>query len=263
VAYQVDVDKGHFQLLGKQDRFLSARRDYSNLSKQIARAIRDADPESLVPDTAGLHMASEIHYENEQKRFFKESRTESVLQLLNTKDSLEMDRTADNLLPYARIYAGIGLDDDTPDLKENTRAFVGLDFDIPFQRSKEKAALKVSRVDLEKRKLSTANIRTRLKTDFGILQERLEAQKAAIDLAEKRLALAQDILKAESKEYTYGRTDINDLIIALNTFQEARFTKISYEIGLDVLLVEWQRLTDRIVTKNDIKRARSVTGGHK
>jgi outer membrane protein TolC len=140
---------------------------------------------------------------------------------------------------------------------------VGLDFDIPFQRSKEKAALKVSRVDLEKRKLSTANIRTRLKTDFGILQERLEAQKAAIDLAEKRLALAQDILKAESKEYTYGRTDINDLIIALNTFQEARFTKISYEIGLDVLLVEWQRLTDRIVTKNDIKRARSVTGGHK
>jgi chromosome condensin MukBEF ATPase and DNA-binding subunit MukB len=97
-------------------------------------------------------------------------------------------------------------------------------------------------------------LRTALRADLGELAERLSAQRRAVELARERLALSEAILEAENREYSFGRTDINDLIQALNTLQESRFAAISQAIRLDALRVEWLRLTDRLVTKKDLER---------
>src|SRR5690606_28218682 len=109
-----------------------------------------------------------------------------------------------------------------PTLAENTRAFVGLSLGYSFGKSREKAAQAVTRLDAQKQEIAAGNARSRLTADLGELFQRIEAQKEAIALAERRLVLANAISEAESRDYVFGRADINDLIQALNTLQETR-----------------------------------------
>jgi outer membrane protein TolC len=183
-----------------------------------------------------------------------ESRTDSILRLLEARDSVAWLRAADDLLPSARLYGGLGWNDAGSGAAENTRVFLGIDFGLALGRSKEKARAKVARIDLEQRKLGSGGLRTALRADLGELAERLAAQRRAVELARERRALSESILEAENREYSFGRTDINDLIQALNTLQESRFAAISQAIRLDALRVEWLRLTDRLVTKKDLER---------
>ncbi len=250
IAYQVDVDKARFQLLGKQESRVSAQDEYDGLTLHIARAV-GGNPDGLRPDSVGLHRDGNIDVQREREAFFESGRTESILRLLQDRDSLALERAADNLLPSLQAYGGLGLGDSEPTVAENTRAFVGLSLGYSFQKSREKATVEVTKLTSQKQRLAAGNARSRLVADLESLFQTIEAQKVAIGLSEQRLILAQSISDAESRDYIYGRADINDLIQALNTLQETRFSKIRQEIELDILLVEWRRLTDQLVSRRE------------
>ena len=73
----------------------------------------------------------------------------------------------------------------------------------------------------------------------------------------KKIKLAEDILLEEVKNYSFGKVTLNDYIDAVNRLDENRFNKISYIVMFNKLVVEWLRLTDKLVDKRVLRdRAR-------
>ena len=90
-------------------------------------------------------------------------------------------------------------------------------------------------------------------TDLETLYRNITKQKKVVDIATKKTALAQSVYKEEKKYYNQARSSLNDLIQAINNLEGAKFNQISQEIQLNVLITEWFRLTDSLVTSSDIK----------
>ena len=92
------------------------------------------------------------------------------------------------------------------------------------------------------------------KTDLRNLFNQIEREKKLISIAEEKIKLAESILKDETKNYSYGKVSLNDFIRAVNTVDENRFSMIQHTIQHKVLLTEWLRLTDQLISRKDIKK---------
>ncbi len=254
IAYQVDVDKARLQMLGKRQRLLEAEDAFHRLTLSIAYSLGLPGDVRIYPDSAFLHISAEGDREAEQRAFLDSGRTMRILSRLEERDSLAAILAADALLPSAQVFTGVGWGDGPGSLSENTRGFVGLSVDWGWNRPREKASVDLARLEWGRRKLATQNRQGALRTDLDALRARIRAQAALLDLTRQRLELTESILRAETEEYRYGRSDINDFIRALEDFQEARFQRINSEIERDLLIVEWRRVTDQLVVERDTGR---------
>jgi len=173
--------------------------------------------------------------------------------LLSERDSLAARRAADGLLPSAQVFSGIGWGDGPGGTAENTRGFVGVAFDFGWNRPQEKARAQIARIEWGRGQLASRNRQSRLRTDLDALRRELSGRDALLELAREREALTEAVLTAENEEYTYGRSDINDLIRALEAVQAARSERIRLEIERSMLVVEWRRVTDRLVGERTLE----------
>lgn len=251
IAYQVDVDKTKLQLLGERQRLLEAEDSYDRLTLEIAHSLGYPPGARLLPDSASLHLQADGDWEDEQRTFFASGRTMRVLSLFEERDSLATVQAADNLLPSAQVFTGIGWGDGPGSVAENTRGFVGVSFDLGWKRPHERAERQLARIEWGRSKLATQHRQGRLRTDLDALRRELRARDELLLLARERETLTDTIHRAENEEYRNGRSDINDLIRALEDFQNARFQRISREIERNMLIVEWRRVTDQLVTARD------------
>ena len=64
-----------------------------------------------------------------------------------------------------------------------------------------------------------------------------------------KIVLSEEILKDEAENYSFGKVTLNDYIDAVNRVDENKFNRILHTVNLKKLLVEWLRLTDRLVVK--------------
>jgi hypothetical protein len=165
--------------------------------------------------------------------------------LLSERDSLAARRAADGLLPSAQVFSGIGWGDGPGGTAENTRGFVGVAFDFGWNRPQEKARAQIARIEWGRGQLASRNRQSR--------RRELSGRDALLELAREREALTEAVLTAENEEYTYGRSDINDLIRALEAVQAARSERIRLEIERSMLVVEWRRVTDRLVGERTLE----------
>ena len=257
IAYQVDVDKAEIQLLSKKDILLEARRDYLEVDALIRNSLDIEANSAIAPDSANWRIQRELEFEQSTEKFFQESRTFTIQQTLMKKDSLQVQLDAHNLMPSAQLYLSLDVDDLPDDPLGNTTLSAGFQVNFPYERSREKARLQVSKINRLKREVTMQNIMKDLRVSLQNLQQNISVQKEMITLKKKQLDLAQSIYKAESKDYLYGRTEINDLIQALNTIQNVKFDLIRQQIQMDILKVEWLRLTDQLVTPK-LKESTSI-----
>jgi len=95
--------------------------------------------------------------------------------------------------------------------------------------------------------LSSDNIHVRLYTGLLNLNQQIEREKRLISLADEKISLAQSIVDEETKNYSLGRVTLNDLIDEINKLEDNKFSKISHQIQLKKLVIEWLRLTDTLI----------------
>jgi len=253
VARRVDVNKIRLQVMEKEENLIHLKNNYDQTLNSIFQTIRYENSEVLFPEFPSFKEKLEISFSEEYRSFKASSRTYKMLTLLEKKGVLEIDKAADDLLPSASLEMGYIEEGKGYDIQDGeNRAFAGFTFEFPFPGQKENAQHEYAKVDLEKIKLSSSNKKIQLKTDLNNLFIQINKQKELVDIAEKKISVSEAIVKDETRNYSHGRISLNDLIQAINTLEENRFKFVYHKIALKNLMLEWLRLTDRLIERKNI-----------
>jgi outer membrane protein TolC len=260
IAHQVDVDKAMLQVADKQDRVRQTQAAFDAATIRVAYSMGQPLDAMLIPDTTEAYTSlTEGAEERLSPITFDSTRTGKIYTTLYQRDSLSIERAAENVLPSLSAYGGIGFAEGGGSFTENTRIMAGVDFSFPFKKEREKAYVELARIDQRKIALESRSTRGAITMRFTQLRSSIVFQKEAIELAEKRLELAQSILKAEQEDYLYGRTSLNYLIQALNTLQSNRLLITEARLDLARLRLETLELYDQLITETEIDNLRKKT----
>lgn len=253
IALPIDVNKVKLQVLSKKEKLTLLDEKYKNSSNIIHRIIRSSDAVRYKPQESVAMAKIDGKFSDLFQQFKENSRTFNILDKLEQKSSLVVDRDANKLLPSIDIIAGYEVSGDDYSLKnEDNFLYAGISLEWPFTDQVAKAEHEVSSLLMKKQKLSTTNTYYRLFTQLKNLYLQIEREKKLVEIAEERINLAKSILKDEAENYSFGKVTLNDYIQAFNDLDNNRFNKISHDSEFKKLCVEWLRLVDQLVTKKEI-----------
>jgi outer membrane protein TolC len=255
IALPIDVNKVELLVLGKQENLVSLGEVYANLTNLVKKAIRDDSGREIVPGDPSGARPAEVVFERDYNRFTGSSRTYDMLNLLERQSSLEVKRAADDLLPSTRLLLGYKLRGDDWGIRDGERmAYAGIAIDWPLPDRVDRAAHKIARVEHRKTVLSNQNKYLELRTNLKNLYQRIEREKKLIDISARKIKLSEAVLRDEAENYSFGKVTLNDYIDAVNRLDENRFDRIQRTVQLQKLMVEWSRLTDRLVDKSVLRQ---------
>jgi outer membrane protein TolC len=174
-----------------------------------------------------------------------------VLQLLEQQGTMEVKKTADDLLPSTNLLLGYQLDGKEWGIREQDRSFfAGISVQWPIGRSIDKARQSIAKIEQKKTVLSNQNKYEELHTNLKNLYLQIQREEQLIGIARKKISLAEAVLRDEAENYSFGKVTLNDYIVAVNRVDEHRFSHTEHSVQLNKLLVEWLRLTDQLVDEN-------------
>ena len=251
IALPVDVNKVKIQVLSRKERLTELEEKYQNSSNIVNRIIRNQSGgvyvpvEPMVMKNIGRDFNSLFH------KFTEYSRTFDILKKLEEKSSLQVARSADDLLPSINIIAGYDISGDDYNLKnEDNFLSAGISLEWPFPGQVDRAEYNISKIEDNKQRLSNINTYHRLYTQLMNLYLQIEREQKLIEIAEERIRLAAEILEDEKENYSFGKITLNDYIQAFNNLDTNRFNKISHDSQYKKLVIEWLRLNDELVFKS-------------
>jgi len=252
IALPIDVNKITLQVLEKKENVITRRNQYDDYSNQVKEAMRYKD-NAFEPKEPLLYADLNIDFEKDYKTFDLFSRTSKVLKLLEDKSSLVVEKEADELLPSINLLLGYVWEgaNHTVDLSNKT-AYAGMSVEWPFPDQVDRANYETSKIDFRKTKLSSETTSVRLYTDLKNLNNQMKREEALIIVAGEKIKLAEEIAKDEKENYSLGRSTLNDLIDEVNKLENNKFNKITHNIQLRKLVVEWLRLSDSLIKASDV-----------
>jgi len=250
IALPIDVNKMKLSLINKQENLLLLEEEYTRNSNIIFKSIRSQGSYNYFPINPKSRVDN-VDYDREFSDFVQKSRTYQILELLEKQSSLEVKKSADELLPSTNLLLGYDLEGDQwGDRERQDRVFAGIEFSFPLGRSVAKANYEIQRIQYHKTKLSKSNKYQELQVNLKNLYLQIQREKKLIDISLQKIKLADAILKDESENYSFGKVSLNDYINAVNTADENHFSHTAHSVQLNKLLVEWQRLTDKLVDRS-------------
>ncbi len=259
IALPIDVNKIKVQTVSRKEQMISLNNEYeakTNLVMEAIRASGNGRPTPVAPEKP--QRCKPDDFNRELRAILLTSRTARILDLMEDKAGAEVLQTADRLLPSVNLTAGYEIAGenrvfDNPD----QGLFAGVVLEWPFPQKQENARHQISRINRRRASLSAANTRLVLETSLKNLSHSIENQYRLIELAEEKITISEAIVRDEKKNYSLGKTDLNDLINEINRLEENRFSLISREIELQKLIVEWKRLSDSLVKNRKIFQEQS------
>jgi len=255
IALPIDVNKMQLLLVGKKESIIVLQEVYDNFTNIIAKAIRHDGKHRLAPQKPP-RPAKQVLFSQDYEAFVQNSRTYQALRLLEQQGTLEVKKAADDLLPSTNLLLGYKLEgEDFGINNDESIAFAGISVQWPIGRSVEKAQHKLAQIEQKKTQLSNQNKYEELHTNLKNLYLQIQREKELIDIAEKKIKLAEAILKDEAENYSFGKVTLNDYIDAVNQVDENRFNYTEHTVQLYKLLLEWLRLTDKLVDEKILDSA--------
>ncbi len=252
IAKPIDVNKVTLQIKLKEEAWVIAQESLRNARLQVQRIARLPEEASIVPAEDNPTNAPPA-FAGEWERFESHGRTMRILETLERKSELEVDREADDLLPSIGLALGINHEGESYRFSEGrTRFLAGIEAEWPFPRSQDRAAYEVAAIAREETRLRTGNRRYRLYTDLKNLHAEMERDRRLIGFAAERIELATQVLTDEAENYSFGRVSLNDFIQAVNRLDAARFDRVRLKARYAAMWIEWLRLTDQLVSGRDL-----------
>ena len=253
IAIELDVNKTTLQVLAKKEKLIELRQKYQSVLNLVEKAIRYEGDSALIPQEPDLYDNVTVDFDRDYNLFQGAGRTYQMLRLLEDKSFLEVDEEADDLLPSINLLIGYTVKGDEPDVNnENAMMYAGLSWDWSFPGQVDRAEYETARIITDKRKLTAKNAHFQLFADIKNLSLEIGRQKQLAAIADEKTALARSILKDETENYSYGKVTLNDYIDAVNVLDNNRFNKILHDSQHKKLLIEWLRITDRLISRKDI-----------
>ncbi|MFC1479924.1 TolC family protein [Candidatus Omnitrophota bacterium] len=253
IALPVDVNKVRLQVLLKEETLISVRNQFEKYTNLLKKSVGYDVEEGLLPFPEDEYDDVVINFEEDYKRFRGESRTSMILDMLEEKGDLEVDKDADDLLPSIDLFTEYAIKADDRQLKEDDkRILAGVTLEYPFPGQVEYAEYETSKVEYERRILEKVNTHIRIYTELRNIYEEIERTRELIKISEKKIKTAQSIVDDDTINYSYGKVILNNFIDEVNQLDFNRFSKIQYSIKLKKLIIDWMTLTDQLVRKKDI-----------
>lgn len=255
IALPIDVNKTRLQVLAKKESLITLYEEYDRTFNIIKTAIRYEGDEGLRPLRPTLYEDVSISFNNDFALFQERSRTFSILRLLEQKSSLDVKRSADDLLPSLNLLVGYKLSGDEMNFEGGDGIlYTGFSFSFPIPDEVDRAEYNVSKIEEEKAQLTTNNVYYQLYKDLGNLALRIQREEKLLALADEKIKLSAAVLEDETKNYTFGKVTLNDYIEAVNRFDNNRFNEISHIATLKRLKIEWLRLNDQLVARAQVSK---------
>jgi len=250
IALPIDVNKMKLLLAGKKENLISLQESYDTLSNLIFKAIRHESAIPFIP-VKPSRPTENVHFINDYKAFTNKSRTYKVLRMLEQQGTLEVKKSADDLLPSTNLLLGYKLEGKDWDIRDQERSyFAGISLQWPIGRSVNKAKQHIAKIEHKKTVLSNQDKYQDLRANLTNLHLQIKREEKLIKIAKTKIQLAENILKDEAENYSFGKVTINDYISSVNQVDENKFSFTNHIVQLNKLLVEWLRLTDQLVSKN-------------
>lgn len=262
IANRLDLDKSNIQFYSKWDSLIQQERTFKETTDLIKQAMMEDDAEKLYrPVLEDYRNFDEITFETCYEEFRNSSRTYEVFDLTEQKSELNVELKADELLPSANLYAaydlggkGIFFSDGPGD--QSIR--VGIDLEYPITSSKARASYETEKIAQKRTALSNSNKKIELKTELLSLFRQMDADRERIALADKRMEMAGRIAESETRDYNLGKSDLNDLISALNQVDSVSQSRINTIVRQNQNMVELLRFTDKLITEEEVFGNRTV-----
>ncbi|RAP38299.1 hypothetical protein DID80_02600 [Candidatus Marinamargulisbacteria bacterium SCGC AAA071-K20] len=244
IANETDVNKLKLQILTKKEQLIRFESNYLETMHQIQRVLQVPSKPELFPNTIISLDTLPNDFESELITIQTKSRTFMVLNQLTSQTELEEDRAIRDLLPSIQLSASIAN-------KTDTYGLVGASVDLPLFNTNAKAVHKTAVLETQKVDLEVRTEKDTFLINLRNIHVSLTTQKELIGVASEKRELAYLILKEESENYSFGKITLNDYIVAVNRYDQARFDEIDRKITYQQLSVEWKRLTDRLIVSLD------------
>jgi len=247
IALPIDVNKMELLLIGKKENTIVLQEIYDSISNLIFKAIRHKRATPYIPVNPDSP-ARGVAFDQDYEQFTQNSRTYRILRLLEQQGTMEVKKTADDLLPSTNLLLGYQLDGQDWGIRDQERSyFAGISLRWPIGRSVDTAKHKIAQIEHKKTVLSNQNKYEELHTNLKNLFLQIRREQKLITVSEKKIKLAESILKDEAENYSFGKVSLNDYLVAVNRVDENRFNHTERTVQLNKLLVEWLRLTDQLV----------------
>jgi outer membrane protein TolC len=253
IAYPIDVNKITLQVQAKEESLIRLREKYQASLNIIERSLRNAVKDSVVPQSAVMYDTPPSSYKSEFDKFKAMGRTYQILSLLERGSSLQVDKEADDLLPSVDLIVGyrrLGREYSFQD--EDNIGFIGFEMKLPFDDQVQGAEYQISKITRDKQRLTTKNVDYKLREETKTLFGQIEREQKLLKIAESKIKLARAVLHDEAENYSFGRVTLNDYIRSVNALDENRFSRVAREAQLGKLIIEWLRLTDQLVTDQNL-----------
>lgn len=262
IANRLDLDKSNIQFYSKWDSLIQQENRFRETLDLIKEAMM-IDDESLYYRPILEEFAQEIEnqFDKNYELLTTQGRTYEVFDLLEEGAQLNLDLRADELLPSANLYARYNLNANGIFFKEgidNHNFQVGVNLDYPIASSKARAQYEVQKISTEKTSLSNHNKKIQIKTELKNLIRQLELDQQRLSLGENRIQMAQRIAQSESKDYNLGKSDLNDLISALNQVDSVSQSHINNLVRQNQNRVELLRFTDQLISEKVLNQPSTV-----
>lgn len=252
IALPIDVNKLQLLLIGKHENLIVLQEIYDAYSNLIIKATRYKGEKPYMPETP-QRPTSDINFSTDYMDFIQHSRTYRILHLLEQQGTISVKKSADDLLPSTNLLLGYQLDGEEWGIqKPNRNFFAGISIRWPIERSIDKAKQSIAKIAYKKTVLSNQNKYEELHTNLKNLYLQIQREQKLIDTTDKKIQLAEAILKDEAENYSFGKVSLNDYIYAVNLVDENRFSYTQHSVQLNKLLIEWLRLTDKLVNKKHL-----------
>ncbi len=267
IADKTDINKIQLQVYDKIDSLISASNDYINYCNKIEQALMIDKVRNASPAKPDIYRNRTVLFEDEYKDFTNKSRTYRIINLLEEKNIFNLAISKNNIWPSLYLNAGYRMDKSDPNIglffQESAQGsstgtsqsdsqsylFAGLSLRLPITGQKEQAEYKLARINNEKILLSRKNNTLDNYTILENLYNEIKKEMILIQNADKKIKLAKDIVNSETKNYQYGRINLNQLISAVNEYERKKLNKIIHEIILYKLHIHWLKMTDSLITK--------------
>ena len=253
IALPVDVNKVRLQVLLKEETLISVRRQFDEYTNLLKKSIGYDVEEGLIPSPTDQYDNVKIDFEKDYQRFREEGRTSIILDMLENKSDLEIDKDADDLLPSVDLFAEYSIKADDRELnKDDKKVMAGVTLEYPFPGQVEHAEYETSRVEYQRSKLDKINTHIRIYTQLKNIYQEIQKTRELIKISEEKIKTAQSIVDDDTINYSYGKVILNNFIDEVNQLDFNRFSKIQYSIKLKKLVIDWLTLTDQLVKRKDL-----------
>jgi len=253
IALPIDVNKMELSLTGKRENLIVLQEIYDSLSNLVLKSVGSKSGAQYVP-VEPQSPVQDVQFERDYAQFTEQSRTYRTLRLLEQQGTLEVAKAADDLLPSTNLLLGYQVDGQDWGIRNPDRSyFAGISLKWPLGRSVDKANYEIAQIAQKKTALSNRNKYDELQTNLKNLYQQIMREQELIAVSEKKIKLAEAILRDETENYSFGKVTLNDYIDAVNNVDENRFRHTEHTVARNKLMVEWLRLTDRLVDEQALE----------